>query len=84
MNQLELEYRGASGGKSQTDRVLRMLQSAHGDWVSMPDLARGSGSLNIHSRIADLRNRGYIVDPRQLRAADGTHLSFYRLVEKEI
>ena len=84
MHQLGLEYRAAAGGKSQCDLILAELAAQPGAWVPMPELYRRSGSLNVHSRISDLRKRGFHVEQGQRRAADGTNLSFYRLVEKEL
>jgi biotin operon repressor len=76
--QLEFQLRG--NGASQCDRILDALQDARGDWVSMPELARVSGAYAVHSRVADLRARGFHVEHRSERGEDGRTIhSFYRL-----
>jgi hypothetical protein len=47
-----------TAGASQCDLILELLAAANGRWVSMIDLHRVSGSMAVHSRIADLRERG--------------------------
>lgn len=63
---------------SQNELVLAELQRCQGEWVAMPRLAEVSGSMNIHSRISDLRRQGHTIEPRQ----EGTRprRSFYRLI----
>lgn len=67
-------------GLSQCDLVLACLHGHGGDWVPMPLLARHSGAYAVHSRIADLRKRGYQIDHRNLRNGRRI-LSQYRLTE---
>lgn len=77
MNQLEFKVSG--GGGSQAERILSYLQMKLGAWVGMPDLAMGSGSWNVHSRISDLRKRGHSIEQKTERQPDGTNHSFYKL-----
>jgi len=76
MNQQEFIATG--GGLSQADKILELLQSRL-DWVGMPELSQHSGSLNIHSRVSDLRRRGCRISQRTERQKDGTNHSFYKL-----
>ncbi|MBK1884123.1 hypothetical protein JIN85_17010 [Luteolibacter pohnpeiensis] len=64
---------------SQCDLILEALQNADGEWVSMPTLAAASRSLNIHSRIANLRDRGFQIENRTEQENRAVH-SFYRLI----
>lgn len=67
---------------TQCDLILQALRSAKGAWVPMPQLAAEADSLNVHSRIDELRSkRGLHIEnktesdpvrPRRRR-------SFYRL-----
>lgn len=75
-------YTAQDCGKSQNQLVLEMLVLAGGEWVSLPDLMRHSGSANIHSRVSVLRKRGHRIEwkPKQ----DGRRVrSFYRLATEE-
>jgi hypothetical protein len=67
---------------SQCDLILaclleRMRTHPNDPWVPMPQLANISGSLNVHSRISNLRDRGYMIAHRQERRPDRVILSFY-------
>lgn len=65
--------------QSQANAILGALVEHRGSWVAMPLLARLSGSLNVHSRIADLRRRGEQIEHRNER--DGRVVrSFYRVM----
>jgi hypothetical protein len=66
----------------QADLVLARLQESPGEWVSMPELARISGSMNIHSRIDQLRHQGghHIENFMQRRPGSRRNDSFYRLI----
>lgn len=71
---------------TQCDLILQALQSANGDWVAMPQLAAAADSLNVHSRIDELRHkRGIPIenrtesDPRRPRR----RLSWYRIATHE-
>ena len=71
---------------TQCDLILEcLLQQARtcpaDPWVAMPHLSRVSGSLNVHSRISNLRDRGYSIAHRQSRRGDGTMLSDYCVSE---
>lgn len=68
--------------QTQCDAILETLQQAAGQWVPMPHLARVSESLNIHSRIDELRHkRGLHIENKTERDAGRKHrkISFYRL-----
>lgn len=62
---------------SQNSRVLELLKE--GGWWPMPALVAGTGSYNIHSRIAELRKRGHTILNRTTRLPDGTVASEYQL-----
>ncbi len=63
---------------SQNELVLAELQRCQGEWVAMPRLHEVSGSLNVHSRISNLRQKGHVIEWRQEGARP--RRSFYRLV----
>ena len=63
---------------SQCDLILDELLRYGGNWVSMPRLYKVSGAFAVHSRIADLRKRGYSIEQRSERVG-GTCRSEYRL-----
>lgn len=78
-NQLEFEIR--KGGSSQCTRILAELRRRAFETVPMPELARiGSGSPEgfcmVHSRIADLRKKGHVIQQSQ-EWIDGNCHSFY-------
>jgi hypothetical protein len=52
---------------SDADHVLEILRAWHGDWV--PHLYRVSGVM-VHSRIADLRKRGYQIECKRFGMGD--------------
>ena len=85
MNQTTYEQSGA--GLSQADKILlalRVQQSCCGGmiedtgWLSLPYLVEFSGGYAVHSRVADLRKRGYDIEQTSVRRAGKVH-SFYRL-----
>lgn len=68
--------------ESQCDLILQALKAANGEWVPMPQLAAEADSLNVHSRVDELRHkRGLNIenrtesDPNRPRRRK----SFYRL-----
>lgn len=65
-------------GISQCDAILSLLSANLGGWVPLPELAAVSGSMAVHSRIADLRGRGLFIQQRQTRKGRMCHSS-YRL-----
>jgi hypothetical protein len=67
-----------AAGLSQCDLILARLQQTPGEWVPMPALVKISRGYACHSRIADLRRRGCIIDHRNLRFGKKIH-SQYRL-----
>lgn len=69
---------------SQADIVLECLQRRKGRWVAMPKLASISGSMAVHSLVAQLRKKGFnIINDQRTRRDARTRDSFYRLVEAE-
>ncbi len=70
-------------GSSQCDRILNRLQVMPAAWVSMPELARVSGSFNVHSRIADLRKRGIRIEQKSEQIQKKV-FSFYRLAPDSV
>lgn len=68
-----------AAGLSQCALILARLELTPGEWVAMPELARLSGSYVIHSRIADLRQRGHRIEHLNHHHARKTH-SFYCLL----
>jgi len=67
---------------SQNSAIIERLRQAPGEWVPMPELARISGSMNIHTRVWEINDTlGLGIENKTLR--DPTHkfrkLSFYRL-----
>jgi hypothetical protein len=69
----------APAGASQCDLILASLQ-CQGGWVSLVHLAAISGSMAVHSRIADLRARGHNIEHRNERVGRMIHSS-YRLIQ---
>ena len=76
-------YTAQDCGKSQNQLVLEMLVLAGGEWVSLPDLMRHSGSANVHSRVADLRRRGHDVQWKRTQVGRRIH-SWYRMAKSEV
>jgi len=66
-------------GKTQCQRILKLLEENKPSPVAMTLLHRESGSLNIHSRIADLRKRGHAIENIVERVNGKTH-SYYKLL----
>ena len=67
-------------GSSQCDRILDRLQRTPGDWVPMPSLARIAGGYAVHSRVSDLRAKGYHIEQQNRRTGRKIH-SFYRIAD---
>lgn len=65
---------------SQSSVILDILTTLRGKWVSMPDLATASGGYAVHSRIAELRKRGHVIE-NQVEQRGRKRVSRYRLVE---
>jgi hypothetical protein len=59
--------------------IARRLTEEIGGWVAMTELWRCSGSMNIHSRISDLRKEGMVIENHKKREGRQIHSS-YRLV----
>lgn len=66
----------AAAGSSQCDLILAALLAANGSWVSILTLHNASGSMAVHSRIADLRARGHHIEHRNERAGRMVHSSY--------
>ena len=66
-------------GMSQCACILAELSEHPGDWVSLPRLHAVSGSMAVHSRINDLRQRGHRIEHRHERLKRMIH-SFYRIL----
>lgn len=83
MNQTQ--YHDSGTGDSQCDRILQRLLETRGQEVAMPELARiGAGQEHgfcmVHSRIADLRARGWNIPKARVEKRDRQMHSFYRLL----
>ncbi len=70
--------------RSQCDAILDVLIARRGEWVSMPELSHASGAFAVHSRISDLRQRGYTIDQKSVRTPDRVVYSYYRLRETSV
>ena len=67
-------------GSSQCACILAELECAPGEWVSLARLHICSGSMAVHSRIADLRRRGHVIEQENRRKPHSRIIhSFYRL-----
>ena len=76
----EVTRRGRLNENSQCAKILRVLQDARGEWVSMPALVLVSGSYNIHSRVDELRHVHGISIENETDVSVRPHVSRYRLV----
>lgn len=81
MHPTEAQFRSTAGPRraSQCDKVLARLEDSSGAWVSLPELVRVSGAYAVHSRVSDLRKRGYVIEQAN-EHVDGLVHSSYRLV----
>lgn len=73
-----MNHPSLAAGSSQCDLILELLAAANGRWVPMIDLHRVSGSMAVHSRISDLRERGHAIEQHSVRKGRAVH-SRYRL-----
>lgn len=71
-------HSSAPAGSSQCACILAELQANPGAWVSLVRLHAVSGSMAVHSRINDLRQRGHRIEQRNERVKRMVHSS-YRL-----
>ena len=79
MNQLEFDVE--QGGESQEDAILDILQhSLPGHWIPMKRLGEIAGCWAVHSRIAGLRKKGFVIENHVERTSKPFH-SFYRLAQ---
>lgn len=81
------EFKLSDGGLTQCDAIERLLRKNSGQWVSMLDLHEVSGSMAVHSRIADLnkklRPNGLRIENRTAPRVNRKRHSEYRLVVLE-
>jgi hypothetical protein len=65
----------------QTSAIRAALENANGEWIAMPKLARLSGSLNVHTRVNEMRKRLGLAVECQIRRKPGSrrNYSFYRI-----
>lgn len=74
---------------SQNKAVLLRLIQAKGQYVSMPELSDytaarcDSRSMNIHSRVAQLRAKGWNIENRVETTKSGRRISMYRLITEQ-
>lgn len=71
-------------GSTQCERVLARLLLTPNVEVPMPELARlgagkPAGFCMVHSRVADLRRKGWVIEQRNEHVHGDVH-SFYKLV----
>ena len=67
---------------SQCAKIVRELARANGNWVGVHRLMRVSRSINIHSRVDELRRRlGYRIE-NHTDVSVKPHVSKYRLLRK--
>ena len=77
---METTHTAKPTGKTQCEIILDSLRLHAGAWVSMVHLHLLSGSMAVHSRIADLRAAGHQIEQRSERKGRMVHSS-YRLIE---
>ena len=78
-NNMTTTHPSKPSGASQCDKILRALQNDHGEWIDMPSLAAVSKAYAVHSRINDLRQRGYKIEHYNLVTGRVVR-SYYRLI----
>ncbi len=66
---------------TQRSRILSLLISARGGWVSLPEIAALACQYN--SRLLDLRRLGFRIENRT-KEVDGARHSWYRLVSNPV
>jgi len=67
-------------GLSQNACILAELERFTGEWVSLGRLHVASGSMNVHSRISDLRKAGHAILQENRRKPKCRAIqSFYQL-----
>jgi biotin operon repressor len=73
-----MNHPSLTAGTSQCSAILELLTASNGRWVPMIDLHRVSGSMAVHSRISDLRERGHDIQQRSERVGKSVR-SYYSL-----
>lgn len=63
---------------AQNERTLARLTANLGEWVSMWDLQKASGSFRVAARIRDLRDQGHVIENKMV-ARNGIRQSQYRM-----
>lgn len=76
---METTHSSAEAGATQCEAILARLIEARGEWVPMPELCRISGAYAVHSRISDLRARGFSIPAPRLSRRNRTVRSEYRI-----
>lgn len=71
-------HSSAPAGTSQCACILAEIEAIPGAWVSLVRLHAVSGSMAVHSRINDLRQRGHRIEHKNEYVKRMCH-SFYRL-----
>ena len=66
---------------SQCDYILAYLRS--GNTLTPAEAYERFGSLALHSRVAELRERGHEIECELVEVPSGKHVGRYRLVERE-
>ena len=84
MQQAELEFRATPQPGTQNAKLMEFLQANPDVWHPMPRLAQvitptGIGAA-VHSRIADLRKAGLVIENRRSKSPTGQCASEYRFV----
>lgn len=77
----QAEFQLASKAPSQAQKILAVLRTRKGQWVSMLDLWKASGAFAVHSRISDLRKRAHVIEHKNEFEDGGAVHSFYMLIE---
>jgi hypothetical protein len=69
---------------SQCALILARLKTARGGWVTMPELSRCSRSLNVHTRIDELRSQWGVTIENHTDVSVRPHVSKYRLTKGKV
>lgn len=67
---------------AQCSLILAYLTRFKNKWIPMPELAKISGSWNVHSRCAELRRRNHRIVNRVTQGPKGVKFSEYKIVTK--
>lgn len=75
---MSTDHSSLESGNSQCACILAELQAYPNQWLSLGRLHVASGSMNVHSRISDLRKRGHTILHKNTRKGRMVQ-SFYQL-----